>query len=185
MDLTPIQRRQLTTLFAQSMKRFEKAKNGTYPYEDYELLFELVAKYRPHSILEAGTGYGLSSIALALGSTRSRIISLDKNHEVLEVARSNAREFGVFDRIGYVQTTFLDYLQNTSDGQFDMVFFDGFAPGLTLFLELERVLKRGGIMICANLQLRGDRRKITQRMNEDKYYSGFGESNGTIWGIKK
>jgi predicted O-methyltransferase YrrM len=184
MSLTSAQNLRLKKLFDASMKRFEQHRNGAYPYEDYELLFNLVQVHKPKVILEAGTGYGLSTIVLALGGEHTQVISLDKNNDVLDVARQNADDFGLANQIQLIQTTFLDYLEYVSDSTYDMVFFDGFAPGLKIFLELERVLKPGGIMVCANLKLRGDRRKITLRMNDTNYYTHFRDHGDTVVGQK-
>jgi predicted O-methyltransferase YrrM len=175
---------QLQSLHQQSMKLFYTHQNGAHPYDEYELLLQLVAEHAPKTIFEAGTGYGVSTAALALGSAETKVISVDKNKPVLDTASQFFDTFGITDRIDLVHDEFKPFLSKQEDNSYDMVFFDGFAPGLSTFLELERVLKKDGLMVCANLKLRGDKRKITARMNDSTFYSGSQTLEDTVYGKK-
>ena len=57
----------------------------------------------PLRILELGTGSGAISVALAKEVPEAFILATDISGEALEVARSNAQDHGVSDRITFVQ----------------------------------------------------------------------------------
>ena len=148
------------------------------------MLRERVSVNKSEKILECGAAIGLTSIAIALGNDQAEIISLDRNAEDLVLAAENATKYGVSEQIEYVQGEFLDLVAGLESKTFDLVFFDGFAPGLTIFLELERVLKSGGHMVCANLTLGGDQKKIRAKMMDEKFYTESREFEDTLVGRK-
>lgn len=174
----------LEQVFQTSLELFSSEENGAYPYEQYRLLFDYVQKYRPKKALELGTGYGLTALTIAIADHQCIVDSVDKNQSVLENAQANIVRFNVDDRVNLINDRFIEFLEGCNDEQYDLVMFDGFAPGLTVFLELERVLKVGGLMVCANLRLRGDKRKISARMADSKVYSDHLISDDTTFGVK-
>lgn len=202
---------QLSHCFNNAQKAFAVNGNGAYPFEEYMFLYDLVYMYRPRRILELGTGYGVSTYALGFGlqtidmiennvpllSSHNQIPHLteensqiylletvDKNSKVQEYAYSRIQDAEIGQYVQFYQQLFMDFLGDRADGLYDMVFFDGFAPGLRVFLELERVLRAGGVMVCGNLNLRGDVRKITQRMKTPEYYTQAYMHTDTYVGIK-
>lgn len=170
----------LLDLHDETMNHMKQFGGGAYPYQNYARLEKFVQTQQPKSILECGTALGLTSIAMALGYDQAKIVSVDKNLRCLLLAEKNAVRFGVKSRIEFKNSTFLEVVKDFEDEVFDLVFFDGFAPGYTIFLEMERVLKIGGYMICANLSLRGDRRKISLRMSDPSFYLNLESFDDTV-----
>lgn len=175
----------LDTLYKKVKKKFLEAKNGACPYEEYMYLYQLVKDIKPKNVIELGTGYGLTAVTIALANKNALIHSVDKNESVLQEARQIIDAFVGLEKITLHTSTFLEYLSTIDDCSQDLVFFDGFAPGYRMFLELERVLKTNGVFVCANLQLRGDRRKILLRFADKEYYTRIEERGDTALGIKK
>jgi predicted O-methyltransferase YrrM len=174
----------LENLHTQTLEYFHKNGGGVYPYENYNFLKFISALHKPKNILEVGTGLGLTSIAMALGCPETQITTVDKNLNHINLAKQNARQFEVENQIIFKNSLFLEVTETTPNQTFDLVFFDGFTPGFIIFLELERVLKSGGLMVMANLTLRGDVKKITQKVGDEKYYQHFFRFQDTIFAIK-
>jgi predicted O-methyltransferase YrrM len=169
------------------MDTFERLKNsagGVYPFHDYLMLKFLVGLKKPHKILELGTALGLTALAMASGFEEAEITSVDRSNINTKIAENNAKKYQLSSRISFLNQEFLDYLAKIERETYEMVFFDGFAPGLTVFLEMERVLKPSGLIVCANLDLGGDTKKIRLRMEDDSLYKSYFEQNGSIYGVK-
>ena len=66
-------------------------------------------------IIDVGTGSGCIAIALAREIPGARIIATDVSKYALEVARRNAVRHDVADRITFVETSFLDGIEQTPD----------------------------------------------------------------------
>lgn len=74
----------------------------------------------PH-ILDIGTGSGCIDVALAKFVKNSRITSLDKSRDALELARENAKLTETEKQIEFTETDFLTLKENTFGKQFDIV----------------------------------------------------------------
>ncbi len=68
-------------------------------------------------IAEIGTGSGCISVSVTHSVPDVRIIATDISAAALAVARGNAAEFGVGDRVRFIETSYLDGL----DGPFDLI----------------------------------------------------------------
>jgi release factor glutamine methyltransferase len=66
-------------------------------------------------IADIGTGSGCIAIALARDIPKARIIATDVSPGALRVARRNAERHGVADRITFVETSFLDGIEDSID----------------------------------------------------------------------
>ena len=64
---------------------------------------------------DIGTGSGNLAVSLAYAVPGSRITATDVSHEALAIAQRNARHHGVDDRIVFVETTFLDDVDDVYD----------------------------------------------------------------------
>lgn len=173
----------LQQLFEESITFITANKKSAWPYKHYALLQTLVNIHKPKRILEAGTGLGLTAISMAKMNPKIVVDSIDIDPEIIEIAKTKADEFGVSSQINFLNGKFLDILP-TLLNQYDMVFFDGYALGLTVYLELERLLKSGGIMITANLTLGGDHKKVLARFKNQQYFSSSFNFDDTAFGVK-
>lgn len=88
------------------------------PRHDTEILVETVIKYakiknRPAvsglHILDIGTGSGCIAVSLAYYIEKCRITALDVSSKALDVARMNAFNNGVADRIGFINEDIFKY----------------------------------------------------------------------------
>jgi len=74
------------------------------------------------SILDIGTGSGCIAITLALRLPDAQVTALDVSADAIAVARRNAEEHGVSDRIRFVQADALDpAFAQKAGGPFDLV----------------------------------------------------------------
>lgn len=127
---------------------------------------------RPDRILEVGCAIGYSAILMSEGlAENGKIITLEYNHDMAELARGNIKKAGLSDTIEVVEADAKDYLSYIDkDESFDMIFLDGpKAHYIYMLDECVRLLKHGGIMIADNVLYKGMtaddnhviRRKIT------------------------
>jgi release factor glutamine methyltransferase len=79
-----------------------------------ETLARIGSDARP-VIMDIGTGSGCIAVALAREIPGARVIATDVSRSALEVARQNARRHGVADRIQFVETSFLDGIEDVAD----------------------------------------------------------------------
>jgi release factor glutamine methyltransferase len=71
------------------------------PRPETELLVEVALELRPESALDVGTGSGAVAIALAAELPEAQIVATDASPAALEVARANAGQVGVGDRVRF------------------------------------------------------------------------------------
>lgn len=97
---------------------FEVEPGVLIPRPETELLTEAVLEEgtaifaeRPLHVVEVGTGSGAIAITLALEKPHWQITAIDLSGPALDVAKRNARRFGVEDRIVWVQGSFLEPLR--------------------------------------------------------------------------
>jgi release factor glutamine methyltransferase len=65
--------------------------------------------------IDVGTGSGVLAVVLAREFPSARVIATDVSAGALRVARRNAERHGVADRITFVETSFLDGLEQSAD----------------------------------------------------------------------
>jgi release factor glutamine methyltransferase len=98
---------------------FEVGPDVLIPRPETEFIVEealaLVGKDTRPLIVDVGTGSGCIAIALAREVPRARVIATDVSKHALEVARRNATRHGVADRITFVETSFLDGVEERVD----------------------------------------------------------------------
>lgn len=112
---------------------------------DGELLFRLIRKYKPETIIELGTGFGLSTLYMAVANPQSKIYTFEGCANKAEVASSIFRRnelmnisllTGIFDKLLRpltVQLTSVDFAfidgDHTSKGMLN--YFDILLPKCT------------------------------------------------------
>ena len=98
---------------------FEVGPDVLIPRPETEFIVEeALAIAGPSShpvIIDVGTGSGCIAIALALESPGARVIATDVSPHALQVARRNAERHQVADRVRFVETSFLDGIDEIAD----------------------------------------------------------------------
>lgn len=98
---------------------FEVGPDVLIPRPETEFIveetLELAGKDGHPVIIDIGTGSGCIAVALAREIPGARIIATDVSKYALEVARRNAIRHEVADRINFVETSFLNGIEDTAD----------------------------------------------------------------------
>jgi predicted O-methyltransferase YrrM len=117
----------------------------------------LAAAGTTHSIVEIGTGAGVSGLWLLRGAPNAVLTSIDVEYEHQQVARTAFAEADVpANRIRLITGTALEVLPRMNDGAYDLVFVDADPGSLLDYVEHGlRIARRGGIVIVAHALWRG------------------------------
>lgn len=145
------------------------AKENHVPIIEAEVanfLNVIVSLQKPKRILELGTAIGYSSIIMNLAYRDAKIITLEKNKKMVEIAKKNIMDFEFSDSVDVVQCDAYEYLLDC-DEKFDMIFIDA-AKGqyLKYFEESIKLINDKGIIVCDNVLFKGmvcDEEALTKR----------------------
>lgn len=109
-----------------SRKIKDIAKNTLKPAKYGQLLFRLVNRFKPESVLELGTSLGVSTLYLAASSKKTKVVTVEGCPNTAKVAQINFNKIG-FNNIELVNDTFDHFLPDylNKSGSLDFVFFDG------------------------------------------------------------
>jgi len=98
---------------------FEVGPDVLIPRPETEMIVEetlaVVGKNGTPRIVDVGTGSGCIAIVLAREIPGARVTASDVSAEALAVARRNATRHGVVDRMTFVETSFLDGIEEGVD----------------------------------------------------------------------
>jgi predicted O-methyltransferase YrrM len=117
----------------------------------------LAAASTSHSILEIGTGAGVSGLWLLRGAPNAVLSSIDIEYEHQQVARTAFADANVpANRIRLITGTASQVLPRMNDGAYDLVFIDADPESLLDYVEHGlRIARRGGIVVVAHALWRG------------------------------
>lgn len=146
-------------LLAASHQHLRSHNCGAYPFGDGVALTLLASAVGAKRIIELGTALGYTACCFARGSTKALIDTIEMDAEHVTIARANIAAQGFSSRITIHQGIFDAVLPNLESDVYDIAFFDGFEPHMAYFNHLTRILKKGGMLITANLGLGGDTTK--------------------------
>lgn len=134
-----------------------------------EFIKTILKIQKPKKILEIGTAIGFSSIFFASCTEDSKIITIEIDEDMVDIARSNIIKYGFEDRIEVIEANALEAIPKL-DESYDFVFIDA-AKGqyINFFKLVEEKLQSGAVIISDNILFRGmvgdddlvKRRKIT------------------------
>ncbi len=98
---------------------FEVGPDVLIPRPETEFIVEealaISGKSGSPVIIDVGTGSGCIAISLALEIPGARVIATDVSAHALQVARRNALRHNVADRVSFVETSFLDGIEEVAD----------------------------------------------------------------------
>lgn len=128
-------------------------KDLNVPYEDGQVLHDLIVKNNYQSALEIGTSTGHSTIwlAWALSKTDGKVITIEIDEERHKTALENIRKAGLTD---FVDARLADahQLVKELEGPFDFVFSDADKGWyLQYFIDVDPKLKVGGCFTAHNV----------------------------------
>ncbi len=159
-------------------------QSGRFPIEFQPILRFLADRIpsgAPVNVLEVGPGPGWMAILLAQAHPNVRVTGIDCSPAFVELAKENARQAGLADRIEFVVG---DATQMTfADGQFDVVVSNQslhyWDPPERVFDEIARVLRPGGVFCIGD-----DRRDLTWRGRFEVFWARIFLSRriGASWG---
>lgn len=117
----------------------------------------LAAASTSHSIVEIGTGAGVSGLWLLRGAPLAVLTSIDIEFEHQQVARTAFADAGVpANRIRLITGTAAAVLPRLNDAAYDLVFVDADPESLIGYVEHGlRIARRGGIVVVAHALWRG------------------------------
>ncbi len=117
----------------------------------------LAAASSTHSILEIGTGAGVSGLWLLTGAPDAVLTSIDIELDHQQTARSSFAAGGVpANRIRLITGRASEVLPRMNDGAYDLVFVDGDEASLLDYVEHAlRIVRRGGLVLVAHALWRG------------------------------
>eukprot|EP00184_Porphyridium_aerugineum_P003724 CAMPEP_0184696960 /NCGR_PEP_ID=MMETSP0313-20130426/4098_1 /TAXON_ID=2792 /ORGANISM="Porphyridium aerugineum, Strain SAG 1380-2" /LENGTH=940 /DNA_ID=CAMNT_0027155719 /DNA_START=149 /DNA_END=2967 /DNA_ORIENTATION=+ len=141
-----------------------------------QMLHSLVKMSKAMTVLELGTFTGYSALCMASAlpnDSSSRLISVELDREVLDIARSFAAKSAYGNRIEFVEASCMDALKMLHERgmKFDMVFLDAnkkqYQEYYDTLLDMDLVRKDGWIL-ADNVLFRGEVEKVAS--GESDYY---------------
>jgi predicted O-methyltransferase YrrM len=117
----------------------------------------LAAASSVHSILEIGTGAGVSGLWLLTGAPQAILTSIDIEHDHQQVARSSFAGANVpANRIRLIMGNANEVLPRMNDGAYDLVLVDADAASVLSYVEHGlRIARRGGLVLVARALWKG------------------------------
>ncbi|MFT3981578.1 MAG: class I SAM-dependent methyltransferase [Ferruginibacter sp.] len=116
------------------------AASSLKPRKFAQLLFRIVQQYKPSTILELGTSFGITSAYLASGHAAGKLYTLEGSPSIAAIARQNFQSLGIHNielLEGDFANTFSSLLESLP--AIDLAFVDGNhrkAPTLDYFQQL-------------------------------------------------
>jgi predicted O-methyltransferase YrrM len=151
---------------------------GGVPYQHGDVLSAIVAVARPLRVLELGTGVGYSAACILNGYDKTLIETIDQDSTHLAIANENWQKLGIAKRV----TTHCDKAEVVLprlSGSYDLIFADGYEPSMKFLLHFERLLKKGGVLLTANLFLKDPQggRYLRELLKSHRWQTGvFGDT---------
>ena len=136
------------------LHRNEHGCHDVYPSSNGPLLGALAAAAKPKRLLEVGCGLGYSGLWLAHGAgSRGYVETIEASKEHAKIARAHFKAEGFEKRIEVLVGEAARVLPALK-GRYDVIYFDTDpAESLTVLDHSERLLRKGGLLISANLFL--------------------------------
>jgi predicted O-methyltransferase YrrM len=168
------------------------ARLSSSDFAALRLLSDLAEAQRPRDILEIGTGYGFSTIALARCSSLPRVTTIEFSLERHRLARANLSSAGL-DGVHCMHADKIDALRELTEAgaAFDMVFHDGGHSGdeyVRDFARLLPLLRPGALIVFDDIAWdRSERMRAQTRAKSARSciegWQAVAESPHTAWAV--
>lgn len=117
-------------------------------------LLSKLKEYNCHSFLELGTAIGKTSILVASEFEDMRVVTVERNPDMIEQAKINISKSGIQDKITLIEGDALE-IENP-EGKFDCIFIDAAKAQYTRFFDkYSPILSNNGIIITDNMEFHG------------------------------
>lgn len=156
------------------MRNFARENNiPTVRDATLNLLLTLVGTKNPKRILEIGTAYGCSGVAMLLQCPTAKLITIEKDLDCADISRSNFKSANLFDRVELFEGDASEIIP-MMEGKFDFIFLDGPKGHYYEYLPyLINLLNVGGILFADDVLFWGyiESDKLTNRKHSTIYKS--------------
>ncbi|MGT2883559.1 O-methyltransferase [Streptococcus ferus] len=146
-----------TTGFLKELEEFAHQENiPIIPRETVAYFRLLLQSLQPENILEIGTAIGFSALLMADNAPQASITTIDRNPEMIALARQNFAKYDVRKQIRLIEGEAMDQLSELQ-GEFDLVFMDSAKSKYIVFLpEVLKRLRLGGLVLIDDVFQGGD-----------------------------
>lgn len=145
------------TGFLAELEVFARQENIPIIQHEVVAYFRLLMQsLQPEKILEIGTAIGFSALLMAENAPQSKIVTIDRNEEMITFAKENFAKFDRRNQIQLLEGDAADLITNL-DEEFDFVFMDSAKSKYIVFLpEILKHLKVGGMIVFDDIFQGGD-----------------------------
>ena len=158
------------TGYLKDLEDFARQENiPIIPHETVAYFRLLMQTLQPQKILEIGTAIGYSALLMADNSPQSLISTIERNPEMLGLARENLAKFDSRKQISLLEGEAMELLPNLPDDHFDFVFMDSAKSKYIVFLpEVLKKVKVGGLIVIDFIDMTPVRhqRAVENRLRE-------------------
>jgi predicted O-methyltransferase YrrM len=121
-----------------------------WPFEQGQWLAGLAARLKCERILDVGCGLGYATLVLAGAAKGARVDAIELDPVHARGARENFALAGLGRRIVLHECDFAELLARLT-GRYDLVLFDCWPMQVAHLRELERLVRRGGLLVSVTL----------------------------------
>ncbi len=140
---------------------------GAWPYGHGPLLGVIAGAVGAKRILELGCALGYTALSFAHGAPKAKIDTVERDPDHARLARENFTAAGCDKRITVHEGDFAKVLPSLEAG-YDIAFFDGNTPLPALHKSLHALLRKGGVLVTANLNHGGTANAVHDALFDGK-----------------
>ena len=139
------------------LEEFARRENiPIIPHETVAFFRLFLQTMQPKSILEIGTAIGFSALLMAEQVPDAKIMTIDRNEEMIAFAKENFARFDQRKQITLLEGDAVDLLEHIEQ-RFDLIFMDSAKSKYIVFLpEVLKRLEVGGVVILDDIFQGGD-----------------------------
>ena len=139
------------------LEEFARRENiPIIPHETVAFFRLFLQTMQPKSILEIGTAIGFSALLMAEQVPDAKIITIDRNEEMIGFAKENFARFDQRKQITLLEGDAVDLLEHIEQ-RFDLIFMDSAKSKYIVFLpEVLKRLEVGGVVVLDDIFQGGD-----------------------------